>query len=101
MSANVRISVAHVENALAVRDAALRFTPEEETSRPRSRIYVSRDGVNLAPVDVELGLSDGSYTEIVAAKGQKLEPGAAVVVGLLHPERAGGSGGPGISLGKK
>jgi HlyD family secretion protein len=101
MSANVRISVAHVENALAVRDAALRFTPEEETSRPRSRIYVSPDGVNLAAVDVELGLSDGSYTEIVAAKGQKLEPGAAVVVGLLHPERAGGSGGPGISLGKK
>jgi HlyD family secretion protein len=101
MSANVRILVADVANALSVRDAALRFTPGEGTdSKPRSRIYVSRDGVNLTPVDVKVGLSDGSYTEIVAADPSKIEPGAEVVVGLLHPERVSDSG-PGISLGKK
>jgi HlyD family secretion protein len=100
MSANVRILVADVANALAVRDAALRFTPEEVDSKPRTRIYVSRDGVNLTPVDVKLGLSDGSYTEIVAADPSKLGPGAEVVVGLLHPERVADRG-PGISLGKK
>ncbi len=96
----MRILVADVANVLAVRDAALRFSPEDVASKPRSRIYVSRDGVNLTPVEVKLGLSDGSYTEIVAADPSRLEPGAEVVVGLLHPERANDRG-PGISLGKK
>ncbi len=100
MSASVRILVADVTNVLAVRDAAFRFTPEDGAAKPRSRIYVSQDGVNLTPVDVKAGLSDGSYTEIVAPDKSKLQPGSEVVVGLLHPERVSESG-PGISLGKK
>lgn len=100
MSANVNILVAEAPNVLAVRDAALRFRPPGDDAEPRTRVYVSQDGVQLAPVEVKVGLSDGSYTEIVPAKPGQLSPGAKVVVGLLSPERMIEAG-PGISLGKK
>jgi HlyD family secretion protein len=54
----------------------------------RGRIFVLEGG-ELKPVRVELGLSDGSHTEI---SGQVAE-GQSVVVGVQAPETKGPSGG--------
>lgn len=104
MSATVKLEVARVAQVLAVRDAALRFTPpnsEVTAAPPRSRVFVKRDG-ELQAVRVRAGVSDGMYTEITPEAEQSLAEGAQVVVGLLA---AAGSGSeraqPGISLGGK
>jgi hypothetical protein len=88
---------------LAVRDAALRFTPPntDPAAAPRSRVFVKRSG-ELQAVSVRAGLSDGMYTEITPEAGQNLAEGAQVVVGLLAAAGSGSDRGqPGISLGGK
>jgi HlyD family secretion protein len=87
MTANVRIVVEQRENALKLPNAALRFRPAGEAeaqNRPRQgsarsgRVWVP-DGPSARPVDVQLGLSDGLSTEVVAGP---LVEGAEVIVGL-------------------
>ena len=99
MSATVRLEVARKDNALAVRDAALRFTPPGyDAAPPRSRLFLHTGIGRLNEVPVRAGLSDGSYTEITPDADGKLVEGADVAVGVLHAEVAD-RGGPGISLG--
>jgi HlyD family secretion protein len=101
MSANVRIRVARAENVLAVRDAALRFTPDQAPQAPpRSRLWLTPDGARVESVSVASGVSDGVYTEVWPVGGATLQPGAQVVIGRLTTEN-GDNRGPGISLGSK
>jgi HlyD family secretion protein len=106
MSATVKLEVARVAQVLAVRDAALRFTPPNAeaaaTGVPRSRVFVKRGAGELSAVSVRAGLSDGMYTEITPEAGQSLSEGSEVVVGLLAVAGSGSERGqPGISLGGK
>jgi HlyD family secretion protein len=100
MSADVKIFVAEAKDALAVREGALRFSPDAEGGGNRTRIWISRDGRDAEAVEVTPGLSDGAYTQITPKEGQKLAPGEPVVVGFKRPEKIVDSK-PGISLGKK
>lgn len=100
MSADVRIFVAEARDVLAVREGALRFSPDAEGTGNRTRVWVSRDGRDAEAVDVTAGLSDGAYTQITAKASAAISPGDPVVVGFLRPERIDDSR-PGIKLGKK
>lgn len=100
MSADVRIFVAEVRDALAVREGALRFSPDAEGTGDRTKLWISRDGRDVEAVHVTAGLSDGAYTQITPKEGRKLDPGEPAVIGFLQAEKIGASK-PGISLGKK
>jgi HlyD family secretion protein len=101
MTANVQIELARVENALAVREAALRFAPSDAPAAPpRSRVWRATGGNDLEAVTVTPGVSDGAYTQITPQPASALAEKDQVVVGLVVGGRAGGKG-PGISLGKK
>jgi HlyD family secretion protein len=101
MTANVQIELARVENALAVREAALRFTPNDAPSAPpRSRVWRATGGNDIEAVSVTPGVSDGAYTQITPQPETALSEKDPVVVGLVVGGRSSGSG-PGISLGKK
>ena len=74
MTANVTIRVAHKENVLKLPNAALRYRPEGESGRSvqvkkgggrTTDVWVLREGKELA-VPVTLGLSDGSFTEVLS-----------------------------------
>lgn len=100
MTATIRVEVARVENALATREAALRFRPEDDQeAEPRSRVY-RVDGSELEPVDVIAGLSDGAYTEIRPKRPELLSVGSPVALGTLASSQQKRSG-AGIRLGNK
>jgi HlyD family secretion protein len=107
MSATVKIEVKRVSQVLAVRDAALRFTPpsadqQTEPAAPRSRVFVRSAPGELRALPVRAGLSDGMYTEITPEAGSDLAEGTQVAVGLLAAAISGNDRGqPGISLGGK
>ena len=109
MTAAVRIQVAEARDVLAVREAALRFTPEdaieedEDDPQPRaarSRVWLHRGINDLVEVPVKPGLSDGAYTEVTPVPPATLEPGDRVAVGLLLAGQSGRAQ-PGVSLGAK
>jgi HlyD family secretion protein len=100
MSADVKIFVAEARDALAVREGALRFSPDAEGTGNRTRIWISRDGRDAEAVEVTPGLSDGAYTQITPKDNQRLEPGEPTVIGFTKPDKVVNSK-PGISLGKK
>ncbi len=97
MTATVTFEVAKVANALRVPNAALRFTPEaprasNDTRAPgpsqgsdhKPKIYRLADGKPM-PVSVEIGLTDGSFTEVL---GSAVADGEKIIV-----ERRWGVGG--------
>jgi HlyD family secretion protein len=85
MTAEVNIITAEVEDAVRVRNTALRARlpdvlrpPDPElTGTYNGRAYVVRDG-GIVAIPVQTGLSDGVNTEIIAG----LEVGDTLVVGL-------------------
>ncbi len=77
MTADARIVVDQREDALKVPDAALRFHPPGATAG--SRVWILAHG-ELQPVDLRLGLSNGTSTEVL---GGALKEGDEVVVGLV------------------
>ena len=99
MTANVRIVIEQKDNVMQVPNAALRFRPpgveaaeRERPARPSGggraggppagRVWiVGTDGKPTA-VPLQLGIGDGTYTEI--AKGD-LKEGEQVIVGLAVP----------------
>lgn len=113
MTATAEIYVQKIPDALLVSSAALRFRPQEPTSKSASRqgsllsqlmprppsikknrvtdtadggqqsVWILRDGVPVA-VPVTVGASDGIWTEIT---GGELQPGMAVVVSSIKPGR--------------
>jgi HlyD family secretion protein len=101
MTATVRIEVAEARDALAVREAALRFTPpDEEAGAPRSRLWQSPNGSRVEAIEIEPGLSDGAYTEVRPKPGNELTAGDFIAIGMAKGEGENGNG-PGISLGGK
>jgi HlyD family secretion protein len=89
MTANVRITVDNRPGALKVPNAALRFRPPGtgEALGPRAAAgQVWRvEGKQRRPVDVRLGISDGTSTEIVSGP---LEEGDEVIIGIAGPRGA-------------
>jgi HlyD family secretion protein len=102
MTTNVTLEIAEANEALAVREAALRFSPSEAAPESqRSRVWRQKSGSDLEPVEVVVGISDGAYTVVTPAAGAELAPGDRVAVGYAGSSGASPSKGPGISLGKK
>jgi len=82
MTAQLRIKVAQVDEALVVREATLRFTPEgAPPAPPRSRVWRVRGEV-LEEIPVEVGLSDGALTEIRPSKPDALDIDDPIAIGL-------------------
>jgi len=103
MTATVHIDVAQADQALVVREAALRFTPpfaQTEERGHRSRVWKLATRGRIAPVDVDPGVSDGAYTEVRAHRGEDLSPGDLIVIGLSSPEE-GTARGPSLTLGSR
>lgn len=94
MSARVRFVIANTENVLAVREAALRFTPKgARDAAPRTRVF-RKVGVNrLQAVAVEVGIDDGRFVEIRHADG--LREGDPLAIGYTDLR---GPVGPAITL---
>jgi HlyD family secretion protein len=106
MTAAVQLEVARASRVLAVREAALRFTPPGfPAAAPRSRLFRRAGPEQLVALSVTPGLSDGTYTEVrpqpsAAQSEAGLSERDEVAVGLLRPESASQAQ-PGISLGGK
>lgn len=95
MTAQVRIEVAKIDDILAVREAALRFTPEGAPPAPaRSRLWRVK-GEQLEEVSVEPGLSDGAMTQISAVDPESLQVDDTIAIGIAV---SGGDGGTAPSL---
>src|SRR5687768_8970344 len=104
MTANVRIVVEERANGLKVPNAALRWRPpdaEAPADLPKTRarerravVYVLQGGEPRA-LQVQLGLNDGSSTEIV---GDALAEGSEVIVGAVG--RGSGAAGGGFPRGR-
>lgn len=98
MTANVTFEVAKAANALRVPNAALRFTLDSPggpvvpgrapgATRGGPRLYVLAGG-SPKPVTVEVGLTDGSFTEV---RGGEVDSGANVIVDRRWSAGGGGS----------
>jgi HlyD family secretion protein len=101
MTAYVTIPVATVENAVKLPNAALRFKPPmppEEVRARYAKAGIARDdahvvwklrGDAIEPVEVALGVTDHSYTEV--RKGA-LKPGDDVVTSFIAPKSSSAPG---------
>ena len=99
MTATLHIEVGRSEAVLAVREAALRFTPPDAPEAPpRSRVWRLDADDQLSAVAVEAGLSDSAYTELRPKQPGALKLGDRVVIGQAL-SGAQATHGPGISLG--
>jgi HlyD family secretion protein len=98
MTANVSIIIATKENVLKIPNAALRFRPSEQIQeksprRPEKKgpgVWVLRDG-KPKRVNVELGVSDGAFTEAVSGE---LTEGQNVIVESLNKDKSRRRSGP-------
>jgi HlyD family secretion protein len=82
MTAQVRIEIAKVDDVLAVREAALRFTPEgAPPASARTRVWRIR-GSALEEIPVEAGLSDGALTEVRPTESDSLRVDDQIAIGL-------------------
>lgn len=115
MSANVRIQTDSRSGVLKVPNAALRFKPAEHVDsrssssaspdrrqpvtfaaatrrdgpRANARLWVPTASGTPRAVPVELGVTDGQYTEVVRSEG--LSEGDAVIVGTISKSRSTGT----------
>ena len=87
MTADVSIIVAELRSVLKVPNAALRFSPESETSGEDTETAIPNTGLiwvrkgpgrQLSQITVKRGYSDNSYTEVIA---EGIEDGEEVAVG--------------------
>ena len=100
MTANVSIETSKAVNVLRIPVAALRFTPPEgllatisfdrdiltqKKTLTSGILWPERDGVMMRPVQVEIGINDGKYVELVREiRSDSGRPGRAG-----RPEAAG------------
>lgn len=111
MTANVTIVYSEVQDAVAIPNAALRFHPPNATSsapRPAGsgrgrgagpsdtkQVWILEGG-DVTPKEVHVGLSDGTFTQIV---GDDLHAGDAVVVDATVNEKSTNPPVPGAPAG--
>jgi HlyD family secretion protein len=100
MTATVTIEVDRAVNAIAVREAALRFRPEGQSEgTPRHQVWsVSANGLEAIPV--KPGLSDGAFTQVEPEPPAQLPVGTRLALGVLTSD-AQKAAGPGIKLGTR
>jgi HlyD family secretion protein len=93
MTANLTIAVVRKEDVLQVPAAALRFVPPDALEkkakgawkkRSAGRIWILEGGKPRS-LEVRVGLSDGSHTEIEGP----LAPGAEVIIGMDSAKPSG------------
>lgn len=99
MTANVSIETAKAANVLRIPVAALRFTPPEglletisfdreiltqKKTLDTGILWPERDGIMMRPVQVEIGVTDSRYVELVSEKSggkrQVLREGTNLVI---------------------
>lgn len=96
MRALVRFEVASVEQALVVREAALRFLPQGyEVEQNQRQVFVVQ-GNGLKRVPVQVGLRSGGYAEIQPASST-LRPGDELAIGVVLP--GAGANKPAVTIG--
>ncbi len=84
MTANVSIITSKKEDILCAQNAALKFTPNTDGKGPKfdkQGIWILADG-KPERVEIETGLSDESYTEIIS---KRLKDGDLIITG--HEEK--------------
>lgn len=83
MTATLSIETARAEDVLVVAAAAFRFRPHEEDITgempPGRKLWLVKDDGKLEPIVVKEGVSDDSFTEILADNVDALEGRNAVV----------------------
>ena len=92
MTANVKILVTSHSNALKIPNAALRFRPAGARTAPNT-VWVLGKGNTPETVPVNLGITDGVYTEVT---GGGLKQGDRVIVASFSdkPQTGAASGSP-------
>ena len=88
MTANVKILVDHRDNALKIPNAALRYRPAASAAGPTNRktrgaaasqtVWTLGADGKPQPVEVQLGISDGTWTEV---RSGNLQEGERVILG--------------------
>ncbi len=92
MTANVKIMVEQHRDVLKVPNAALRYRPAGTTGRVKpggKEVWVLDANGKPKAAQVELGLADGSYTEVT---GGELKEGDRVIVASLAKNQPAGTG---------
>ena len=89
MTANVSIETAKAANTLRIPVAALRFTPPEDLIEPLSfdrsvltvkktlnsgTVWPARGNDIMPPVQVETGITDGKWVQLISEKGSAARP---------------------------
>ncbi|MEZ4270616.1 MAG: efflux RND transporter periplasmic adaptor subunit [Myxococcota bacterium] len=97
MTASLRIEVARADNTLTVREAALRFVPEDAApADPRTRVWKLIEDSRLEAIEVRPGLSDGAVTQVQPVVAETLTADDIIVIGYMRGTEE--SVGKGISL---
>ena len=95
LTANVKFIQDERENAGAVPNAALRFSPQgiaiPETEKGERLIWYLNDAGKPVPVKVRTGLNDGMNTEIVSSE-KELTPDLPLITGSHVVQKAEASG---------
>jgi HlyD family secretion protein len=103
MTANAKVEVARRNDVLRVSNAALRFRPSTETfaalnqdapadgqsGGARVWLYADDPIERIEPVRVQLGITDGTDTELV---NSDLQPGTVIAAGLATAAKKQGLG---------
>ena len=79
MTANVSIITAQNKDVLTVPNVALKFTPETSGKKYKTQGLWVKDGFKISRVNIEVGASDDSYTEVI---GNNIHEGERVLVGI-------------------
>ncbi len=79
MTANVSIITAKNEDVLTVPNIALKFTPESNGKKYKTQGLWIKNGMHIKRVDIKIGASDDSYTEVIS---DKIKEGDRILVGM-------------------
>lgn len=99
MTANVSIRIREVRDVVKVPNAALRYRPgsnRKEAEAKGPRVFVLGKDEKPRAVALRLGISDGSFTEVVSGD---ISPGDRVIVSEVSKRVAPAGGPPGFGMG--
>ena len=104
MTANVKIMVDHADNVLKIPNAALRYRgpdavnisrkpsgPQRHAAPSSPTVWVPAADGKPQPVAVQLGISDGTWTEV---KSGNLKEGQPVILGAMSKDASAASASP-------
>jgi HlyD family secretion protein len=117
MTAYVSIPVAQAENVLKVPNGALRFNPQtaqpktgasqrqgsssgKQTNSTVGTVWKLAADKSLQPVQIKLGLTDHTFTQVAQVISGSLNPGDQVVVGSAAAAQQKPASAPGVTGGR-